>query len=124
MDDQKVIDTYHGLSQIERQFQTMKSTLDTRPIYVRNSDHIEAHLLICMIALVIMRLIQNKIVSFKGKNTDLDWELGLSSDRIQEAMNKWKVDCLDGTYYRFNGMKDPDLKLILDAHGIDIPSKS
>lgn len=123
MDDQKVIDTYHGLSQIERQFQTMKSTLSTRPLYVRNPKHIEAHLFVCMVSLIIVRLIQNKIIVLKGRNNDLDWETGLSSDKIQEALNKWQVDCLDGTYYRFNGLKDSNLNLILEAHGINIPQK-
>lgn len=123
MADQKVIDTYHGLSQIERQFQTMKSTLSTRPLYVRNPKHIEAHLFVCMVSLIIVRLIQNKIIVLKGRNNDLDWETGLSSDKIQEALNKWQVDCLDGTYYRFNGLKDPNLNLILEAHGINIPQK-
>ena len=41
----------------------MKGTLDTRPIYVRTAEHIHAHLIICFIALTIMRVIQHKIKS-------------------------------------------------------------
>lgn len=123
MSDKKVIETYHGLSRIENQFQTMKSDLETRPLYVRTNHHIEAHLLSCMIALIVIRIIQNKIVDFKGKSLDKYWELGLTGERIQDALNKWTVEELSSEYYRFNNLDDPDLKMIMDAFNIEIPVK-
>lgn len=123
MDDKTVIETYHGLTKIERQFQTLKSDLEVRPVNVRTPEHIEAHLLTCMIALAVIRIIQNKIVSFKGSDANKYWELGLSSERIQIALNKWTVDMLSSDYYRFNNLTDKDLKLILDAFDIQIPTK-
>ena len=128
MSDQEVIDTYHKLSRIEDQFRVMKGTIDTRPVFVRNETHISSHLMACMISLIIMRIIQQKIVSFQQKegngkkNVNL-WEMGLSADRIQAALNKWTIKKLPGDYYRFNNLDDPDLKLILDAFGIKIPLK-
>lgn len=121
MPEKEVIDTYHGLSRIERQFQMMKSDLETRPLRVRTPEHIEAHLLSCMIALIVVRIIQNKIVCYKGETPGKHWELGLSAARIQEALNKWTVDPLSMDYYRFNNINDPDLQLILNAFGIKIP---
>ena len=128
MSDQDVVDTYHKLSRIEDQFRVMKGTLETRPIYVRNEDHISSHLMICMISLIVIRIIQKKIVEYqmeteKSKKDVNLWEMGLSADRIQAALNKWTVDILPGDYYRFNYLDDPDLKLILDAFGIQIPLK-
>ena len=61
MDDLEIIDKYHGLTRIEDQFREMKGTLDTRPIYVNTPEHIQAHLMICFMALTMMRLIQHKI---------------------------------------------------------------
>jgi len=125
MDDKEVIDKYHGLSQIENQFRIMKGDLNTRPLFVRNPDHIKAHLLICMIALIVMRIIQNKIVKSgvvpSAAEKEVEWTMGLSGERIQRALNKWQVDLLPGDYYRFMGINDPDLKLILDAFDIIIP---
>lgn len=121
--EKEIIDMYHGLTRIENQFEIMKSTLVTRPIHVRTKKHIEAHLLSCMIALIVVRIIQNKIVEYKGKSKDLNWESGLSSERIQVALNKWTVELLANDYYRFNNLDNPDLKLILDAFGIQIPTK-
>lgn len=123
MEDKDVIDTYHSLTRIESQFQTMKSHLDTRPLHVRTREHIEAHLLSCMIALVVVRIIQNRIVDYKGKSKDKRWEFGLTGERIQKALNKWTVELLSNDYYRFNNIDDPDLRLILDAFSIKIPAK-
>jgi transposase len=127
MDDKEVIDKYHGLSQIENQFRIMKGDLNTRPLFVRNPDHIKAHLLICMIALTVMRIIQNRIVESgvvpSAVQKKVCWTMGLSGERIQRALNKWQVDLLPGDYYRFMNTNDADLKLILDAFDIKIPSK-
>ena len=125
MDTQEIIDKYHGLTQIEYQFEIMKSNLETRPIYVRTPKHVTAHLLICMIALLIMRLIQKRIVDSGQVKVDEDayWSTGLNGERIQQALNKWKVDRLPGELYRFMDVDDPDLQLILKAFNIEIPKK-
>ena len=125
MDDCEVIDTYHNLSQIEDQFRVMKSTLNTRPINVRTKEHIQAHLLICMIALIVIRVIQYKIKQSEDfkPNTELDWETGLSAERIVKALNKWTVDRLPEDYYRFNSLSDDDLALIIKSFDINIHKK-
>lgn len=129
MDDLEIIKKYGGLTQIENQFRVMKSSLETRPIYVRNKEHIEAHLIICLISLVIIRLIQRKIISkdlgnkTKNDGNPLKWEIGLSSDRIQKALNKWTVEKLPDDYFRFSNINDEDLSLILKAFDLEIEKK-
>ena len=58
MSDQKIIDTYRGLWEIEETFKITKGTLEARPVYLSRKDRIEAHFLICFIALTIIRLLQ------------------------------------------------------------------
>jgi len=127
MDEKEIIEKYHRLSQIENQFRIMKGDLNARPLFVRNPEHIKAHLLICMIALTIMRIIQNKIVKSgvvpSAAEKEVDWTMGLSGERIQRALNKWQVDLLPGDYYKFMNTNEADLKLILHAFNIKIPSK-
>jgi len=127
MDSKEVIKKYRGLSQIENQFNLMKGSLGTRPLHVWTPGHIRAHLLVCMIALTVMRVIQNKIVKSglvpTAADKDVSWTMGLSGERIQDALNKWQVDKMPSDYYRFMNIDDPDLKLILDAFGINIPVK-
>lgn len=122
----EAIEKYHGLSRIEDQFRVMKSDLETRPVYVRTREHIEAHLLICMIALTMIRMIQCKICrsGLVPKSDDVTlWSMGLPAYRIQKALNKWKVELLADDLYRFTELDDPDLKLILDTFDIKIPVK-
>ena len=125
MDAREVIDKYHGLTQIEDQFHVMKGDLETRPLYVQTPEHVTAHLLICMIALIMLRIIQKRIISSGNVQLDPDayWSTGLNGHRLQEALNKWKVDLLPGELYRFMDVDDLDLKLILDSFGINIPAK-
>lgn len=125
LDPREVIDKYHGLTQIEDQFRVMKGDLETRPLYVRTKEHIEAHLMICLIALIVLRIIQKRILKsgLVEKAPEAYWSSGLNGRRIQEALNRWKVDKLPGDLYRFMDVDDPDLKLILDAFGIKIPAK-
>lgn len=115
MEPQAIIDTYHNLVDIEDQFRVMKSTLDTHPLYVRTDEHRIAHLTICAIALILIRLIQRQMREKKLK--------ALSADRIQAALNKWKVEKLANEYFRFNDIDDDDLKNILASFDIEIPKK-
>lgn len=122
----EAIEKYHGLTRIEDQFRVMKSDLETRPVYVRTREHIEAHLLICLIALTMLRMIQCKICrsGLVPKSEDITlWSMGLTAYRIQKALNKWKVELLADDLYRFTDLDDPDLKLILDSFDIRIPAK-
>lgn len=58
MSDDDVIDTYRGLWRIEESFRITKSDLEARPVRVRTPEHIEAHFLVCYVALAIARIMQ------------------------------------------------------------------
>lgn len=121
--DMEVVDKYHELTRIEDQFREMKGTLGTRPIYVNTPEHIHAHLLICFMALTMMRVMQHKIKkSFpKEKFKDLDWSYGISGKRLSKALGNWKVEQLSDEYYRMVDSDSEDLKTILQAYGLSIP---
>ena len=125
MNECEVINTYHNLSQIENHFRVMKSTLNTQPINVRTPEHINAHLVVCLIALLVTSIIQYKIKNseYFKPNLNLNWETGLSAERIVKALNKWTIDRLPGDEYRFNSINDEDLSLILKSFDINIEKK-
>lgn len=50
---------YKALWQIERAFRDMKHVLDIRPVYHRLSDRIRAHVLLCWLALLLVRVAEN-----------------------------------------------------------------
>ena len=58
MGDLEVIESYRGLSRIEESFRVIKSDLEGRPVYVWTRPHINAHFLVCFLALVLVRALQ------------------------------------------------------------------
>lgn len=99
--DSRIIDTYRGLWRIEESFRVTKSELETRPVYVWTPNHIEAHFLVCYVALVILRLLQlatglpcsrirEEIAAMNGVNLDANWwafgHRTDASDLIAEAV--------------------------------------
>lgn len=59
--DDKIIDIYRGLWRIEESFKVTKSELEARPVFVWTKEHIEAHFLICFVALTIARILELKM---------------------------------------------------------------
>lgn len=51
---------YKQLMEVERAFRTLKGTLDLRPIYHRLEDRIHAHVLLCWLALLLVRVIETE----------------------------------------------------------------
>ena len=51
---------YKQLVEIEDAFRTLKQTLDIRPVYHRLEDRIRSHVLICWLALLMIRVIENR----------------------------------------------------------------
>jgi len=60
-DIRDIIKVSEGRWQIENCFRIMKTEFSARPVYVRNDDRIKAHFLVCFLALLIYRLIENKL---------------------------------------------------------------
>ena len=121
MSDEEMITAYKGLTKIENCFRILKGNFETRPVYVRTREHINAHFLICFIALTIMRIIQKKISEEIKEEDEINaWREGLSSYRIQEALNNFRCINLDN-YCIFKEMENQkDLDLILKALKIEI----
>jgi transposase len=51
---------YRQLMEVERAFRTLKTTLELRPLYHRKDDRIRSHVLICFLALLLVRIAERK----------------------------------------------------------------
>lgn len=128
MEDAKVKQRYHGLSRIEDSFRIIKSDLEGRPIYVWIKEHINAHFLICFIALTIIRIMQHKVLKYQNKNTlnGNGWEAGITAEKIKESLNKYEANHIGDGYYQ-TAEEDETIKLIkksinLKENDLDFPS--
>lgn len=66
MSDEEIISRYRGLWKIEESFRVIKSDLEGRPVFVRRNDHVQGHFLVCFVALLISRILENKL---EGKHS-------------------------------------------------------
>ncbi len=51
---------YKQLYQVEDAFRTLKTTLELRPVYHRLEDRIRSHILLCWLALLLLRVMENQ----------------------------------------------------------------
>lgn len=65
---------YKQLLEVERAFRTLKTTLDLRPVYHRKDERIQAHVFLCFLALLLVRIAERK--------TNMTW------DRIKAQMER------------------------------------
>jgi transposase len=65
---------YKQLMEVERAFRTLKTTLDLRPVYHRKDERIQAHVFLCFLALLLVRIAERK--------TNMTW------DRIRTQMER------------------------------------
>lgn len=75
---EEVIEQYHNLYKIEESFRVLKSTMHTRPIYLRSKEHIEGHFVICFFAFLLERELELRL---RKRNIEF------SSETIKRALN-------------------------------------
>jgi transposase len=110
MSDKEIVDTYRGLWEIEETFRITKGTLEARPFYVSLKERIDAHVLTCFIALVILRLLQKQT----GRR--------FSCDQIVDCLNRISCSNEQENLYLFNYRSDVS-DAIGSALGIDFTKK-
>ena len=100
MKDEEMRKVYRGLTKIEDSFKITKTFFESRPVYVRTNDHIDAHFATCFLALVLERLLEHKL--------DHKYPTGQIIDSI------WKYNCthLDTNNWQFTYYDE-----IIDACG-------
>ena len=57
----EIIEQYKKQAQIEECFRIMKTNFNLRPMYVYTDEHIEAQVLICFLALILLRILSKKL---------------------------------------------------------------
>ena len=57
-DTRAVLGSYHSLEKIEECFRVMKNSFEIRPMYVKRNERTRAHVLICVLSLMVLRLMQ------------------------------------------------------------------
>ena len=71
--DDTIAAVYHQLTAIEECFRIMKSNLGLRPMFVWQSDHIRGHVTICVLALLLIKMLQREVnAQIEGDEVSID----------------------------------------------------
>ena len=89
MSDEEMRRTYRGLARIEDSFKVTKTCFESRPVYVRTNDHIDAHFATCFLALVLIRLIEHKL------------DHAFPAGQILASIKKYNCTHIDTNYWQF-----------------------
>jgi transposase len=102
---------YKNLLEAERAFRTMKSTLDLRPVYHRLDERIRAHVLLCWLALLLIRVAERR--------TELTWpRINAELGRIHQVTLSGPAGSLRQT----TRLTDTQAKVFKDC-GVPLPPK-
>jgi len=110
LSDQEIRDIYKGLWEIEESFKIIKSEFRARPVYLRTENHINAHFLICFVALLILRVLEYKLDKKYPVN------------QIRESLIRYSCSHLDQNYYLFD-YRDEILHSLEAVFDIDLGNK-
>lgn len=108
--DKEIRDQYKGLWEIEESFKIIKSEFRARPVYVRTETHINAHFLICFVALLLLRVLEHKL------------DQAFSIHKIRESLVRYACSHLEQNYHLFD-YRDETLKTIERVFDMDLGSK-
>ena len=89
MKDEEMRRVYRGLAKIEDSFKITKTFFESRPVYVRTNDHIDAHFATCFLALVLERLLEHKLGH------------AYPTGRIIESIKRYNCTHLDTNNWQF-----------------------
>ena len=102
---------YKQLLQVERGWRDMKTTLELRPVYHRLEERIRAHVILCWLALLLVRIIET--------TTDTTW------NRVRADLEELHVGTFQGPAGTFRQRTEltTTQRDILAKLGIDAPKK-
>jgi len=106
-----VVAGYKQLADIERVFKDMKHVLDLRPVYHRLEDRIRAHVLLCWLAMVLIRYAENE--------TGLTWHKIIG---MIDSIRLGKIGTKAGTFWYTTALSDVS-KALFKALSVKEPPK-
>ncbi len=102
---------YKQLYEVEDAFRTLKQTLELRPVYHRKEERIKAHVLLCWLALLLIR-----VAELRTKRT---WK------RLRDELQRIRLGSFEGPHGRFRQRTEltPEQEALFKALGIPEPPR-
>jgi transposase len=102
---------YKQLLEVERGWRDMKTTLDLRPVYHRKEDRIRAHVLLCWLALLLIRIAEHETQdTWRNLRNELQrLHLGTFTGPAGTSRQRTELTHAQRTILRQLGLREPPL---------------
>lgn len=110
LSDTEIRNIYKGLWEIEESFKIIKSEFKARPVHVKTDEHVDAHFLVCFVALVIMRVLEEML------------DKRHTVKQIRNSLIRYSCSYLEQNYYLFD-YRDTVIKSVETVFGFDLSKK-
>lgn len=113
---QEVALAYKGLWRVERAFRTLKTPLEIRPVYHWNQSRVQGHVMVCVLAYLLERLLEEKLQE-KG--------LAMTAEEAFSLLSSLKVAevTVGNKTVRYFSRPTGEQEAILKALGLRTPPK-
>lgn len=111
LSDAEIRSIYKGLWEIEESFRILKGEFKARPVYLKKDEHVDAHFLICFVALVIMRVLEQML------------DKKFTVKQIRNSLINYSCSYLEQNYYLFD-YRDDVIKAVESVFGFDLSRKT
>ncbi len=113
MNKDQIHKAYKSLYQVERDFRSMKTELEVRPVYLRNAGRTRGHVVVVMLALILTRELQKRLAGIE-----------MEVRHALDALAGWCLLNESIGELRFTRLPQPNARQqrILDALGIPQPT--
>jgi transposase len=108
---EEVVSGYKQLANIERVFRNMKHLIDIRPVYHRKEQRIRSHILLCWLAMLMIRVCE--------QGTGMTW---FQMKKIFNTLHLGTLKTPQGTVQQTSEIT-PELKKLFKTLQIDRPNK-
>ncbi|MBA3876393.1 MAG: hypothetical protein C0498_05565 [Anaerolinea sp.] len=100
---------YKQLLEVERAWRDMKTTLDLRPVYHRKAARIRAHVLLCWLALLLVRIAETATgESWRALRSELDkLHLGRFSGPSGEVRQRTEITARQAAIFKALAVAEP-----------------
>ena len=118
MSDKELRSKYRNLSKIEDTFKVTKTEFNARPIFVWTKEHIESHFLTCFVALVITRLLEQKLDNKYSIHQIINSIKNYNSIKIEHDiyMQNYTNDIIKDFLWKIRDGKLEEVKSFLENH--------
>jgi len=108
---------YKQLLEVERGWRDMKQILDLRPVFHRLEDRIRAHVLLCWLALLLIRVVETRTSLPDGTST--------SWPRARDTLQRLHVGVFTGPAGTFRQTTDPtaEARRLHTTLGLPLPPR-